>query len=143
MSAIAVDIVLTLVASSVYLAVTVVAGLRGRRGKAKTGEPVALLLAMLCLDLFAYNGLQLIWDLSGQTFWHSLNAAAACPAPALFYHLVIGFVGQRRRYRRALIASYIYFGSLGAACVAAAFFSVLEGFPNGQTWAVLTLAGLS
>jgi len=134
--------VLTLIASPVYLAIVVISALRGRQGR--TAEPVAWLLALLCLDLFTYNIVQLLADLTGrsQPFWLWFNAAAAAGAVTLFYQLVISFVGQRRRHRRALVASYMYFGSLAVACLVPVAVPSFGWFPNGGVWAVLMLLGL-
>jgi two-component system sensor histidine kinase HydH len=134
------DIVLTLVASSAFLAVTILAAWRGRRGRA--AEPVAWLLALLCLDLFTYNVAQLIADLTSERPWRWLNAAASPLAVALFYHLVIAFVGKRRAYRRMLIASYTYFGAIAAASISPLVLASMRGFPQGKVWAWLMLCGL-
>ena len=142
-TAITLDITLTLVASAAFLAIAVVAALRGRQGR--NAEPVAWVLAVLCLDLFVYNIAQLIADLMGrsQPFWPWLNAAAACGAMAFSYHLVIAFVGQRRKHRAALVVSHLYFGGIAGASLMPGAVQSFAWFPNGRLWAGLLLLGMA
>ncbi len=139
-NAVAVDITLALIASASFLAVTILAARRGRR--AGGADPVGWVLVWLCLDLFAYNTLQLIADLTEQPVWRWFNAAAATQACTLFYHLVIAFVGRRRANRWALLAAYVYFGALGIGCVSPVVLPQLAAFPNSPVWAVLMLVGM-
>jgi len=140
MSAVGVDIILTLVASSAFLAVTILAAWRGRRGRA--AEPVAWILALLCVDLVTYNVVQLIADLTGEKPWRWLNAAASPLAAALFYHLVVAFVGKRREHRRMLVASYGYFGSISLASLSPFVAASMKFFPQSTPWALLMLVGM-
>jgi len=131
------DIVLSLAGSAAFLAIAVVAWLRGRNASIK---PVAWPFALLCLDLFAYNLLQAISDSTSQPAWRWLNAATASLAAPFFYHLVIAFVGRRRKLKTQLLAVYTYFSAIAAACLAPFF---IEGntFPGGDTWAIVILIG--
>ena len=98
------DFIISLISGVAFLALTVVATSRAKR------DPLARLLSLLCVDLVAYGTSEAISTLTTHGLWDWINQAAASLAPALFYHLVIAFVGQRRRYRPALIASLFYFG---------------------------------
>ena len=140
MSAVGIDIMLTLVASSAFFAVTILAAWRGRRGRA--AEPVAWLLALLCVDLLTYNVPQLIADLTDEKPWRWVNAAASPLAAALFYHLVVAFVGKRRAHRRMLAASYTFFGSISLASLSPFVAAEMRGFPQGTAWAWLMLVGM-
>jgi two-component system sensor histidine kinase HydH len=128
------DIVLSMLGSAAFLAVAVLAWLRGRE------KSVAWPFALLCLDLFAYNLLQAITDLTNQPVWGWLNAAAASAATPFFYHLVTAFVGRRRALGRPLLAVYAYFLVLSALCLQP-FFIVGNSFPGGSSWAIAVLAG--
>ncbi|MBK7864468.1 MAG: HAMP domain-containing histidine kinase [Archangiaceae bacterium] len=128
------DIVLSMLGSAAFLAVAVLAWLRGRE------KNVAWPFSLLCLDLFAYNLLQAITDLTNQPAWGCLNAAAASFATPFFYHLVTAFVGKRRALGPALLAVYLYFGALAALCLQPFF---IEGnqFPGSSGWAIAVLCG--
>lgn len=132
-----VDIVLSVLGSAAFLAVAVLAWLRGR---VKGTGPVAWPFALLCVDMFAYNLLQAISDLTLQPAWHWLNAVSASSAAPLFYQLVVAFVGRRYPLRWAIRACDVWFFTLALCCLAP-FFGIAETFPGGDTWAVLMLVG--
>src|SRR5512142_3145244 len=100
------DFVVSLVASAMFLSLAVLAASRGKR------DPLARLLAVLCVDLVSYGTSEAIGVLTPQRLWDWINETSASLAPALFYHLVIAFVGRRIALRRTLFASYMYFGTL-------------------------------
>lgn len=131
------DVILSLAGSAAFLALGVLAVLRGRNAGIK---PVAWPFALLCLDLFAYNLTQAISETTAQPSWHWLNAVAASIVTPFYYHLVIAFVGRRRQLGGPLLAVYAAFLAIGVACLAPFF---LEGntFPGGGTWAVVILLG--
>jgi signal transduction histidine kinase len=128
------DIVLSMLGSAAFLAVAVLAWLRGRE------KNVAWPFALLCLDLFAYNLLQAISDLTAQPIWGRLTAATASAATPLFYHLVIAFVGRRRALAWVLLAAYVYFGVIALMCLLP-FFVEGNTFPGSDRWALAVLAG--
>lgn len=132
-----VDIGLSLAGSAIFLAIAVLAVLRGRDPRVK---PVAWPFALLCLDLFAYNLTQAISDSTEQPSWHWLNGVAASLVAPFFYHLVIAFVGKRRELGRPLLVVYLYFFAFAAACLQP-FFIPGNDFPGGSSWAVAMLAG--
>jgi signal transduction histidine kinase len=133
------DIALSLGASASFLAIAVLAFLRRNDPLAKS---VAWPFVLLCLDLFAYNLFQALADqsLHDASTWRSLNAAAASLATPFFYHLVVAFVGARRRLGKWLLVTYIYFAGLTLACLAP-LFEAGSQFPGGSLWAQLLLAG--
>jgi two-component system sensor histidine kinase HydH len=131
------ELALALVASAAFLAIAALAVSRGRR------DAMGLRLALLCLDLFAYDISQLIKSLTPDRGWNWMNAATASLAPALFYDLVITFVARRRALRFAVIVSYMYFGLVAVACVSPVLVASMDRFPGGDSWAIAMLAGMA
>jgi len=134
------DFSLSLVAGAAFFALAVVAAARGKR------DPLARLLAVLCVNLVVYAMSETVKDLRSQ-FNNSLldwiNSAAGSISPALFYHLVVAFVGQRKSLRRAIVASYIYFGALALFSLSPIVFAGNTRFVNGPAWASGMLAGMA
>jgi signal transduction histidine kinase len=54
----------------------------------------------------------------------------------------MAFIGQRRLRRPSIVAFYVYFSSIGIACLLPPVVPFLSTFPNGRVWAWLMLAGL-
>ncbi len=133
----AMEVPATAFACAAFLAMAVLAALRGRR------EPLASRFANLCVWLFAYNSFEIISLLSPNAAWNDSNAASAALVPPAFFHFVMTFVGQRRARRREIIAYYVYFTALALACFSPAITPAMAGFPNGPRWAVLMLAGMA
>ena len=135
------DFVVSVIASAGFLALAVLAASRGRR------DPLARLFAVLCLDLIAYGTSETIKDLRHHlltvTVWDWINAATASVAPALFYHLVIGFVGRRKALRSALVVSYAFFGLLALVSLSPIVVRSAERFVNGPAWAGGMLLGMA
>ncbi len=133
------DFVVSLVSSAAFLALTVLAASRGKR------DPLARLLAVLCVNFVLYNSSEAIGVLGTNRknlLWDWINDASGSMAPPLFYHLIVAFVGKRKLLRRALIASYTYFGVLAALSLAPLIFVRLLWFPGSAVWAVGMLIGM-
>lgn len=56
-------------------------------------SPLALPLALLCLDLFTWNTASLIFDLSGQLPWRWLDLSTSPLSTPLTFDFVLTFVG--------------------------------------------------
>src|SRR5579859_1147342 len=79
-------------------------------GRAKS--PIALPLALLSLDLFAWNFADLAWDLTANATWRRLDTGASWLTPPLALHVVVAFVGKTRALRSMLVAAYLFFALL-------------------------------
>ena len=134
------DFAVSLITSAAFFALAALAASRGKR------DPLARLLAVLCLDLVAYGTSEAIKDfheLSPHRAWLWINAATASLAPPLFYHFVVAFVGRRRALRPALTVSYAFYGTLSALSLSPIFVPSMDRFVNGPIWAGGMLAGMA
>ena len=131
------NFVLALATSTAFLAMTVLAASRGRR------DPLARVLSLLCLDLFAYGTAEASFMISSKLLWHWIADAFASMAPALFYHFTCGFVGRRTSLRVFIGVAYCYFGVLALVCLAPLGFASGAAISGGSGWAIATLAGLT
>ncbi|MCC6873721.1 MAG: HAMP domain-containing histidine kinase [Sandaracinaceae bacterium] len=126
----------TLGASACFLGLAALAAVRAQR------NPLALPLALLCADLFAYNSLDVLGSLLGGVEWEWLEAATASLAAPLMLHFILAFVGARRAQRTVLIASYVFFGALALASVSPLAVPAMRWFPSSDRWAQLMLLGV-
>ncbi|HEY1956195.1 MAG TPA: ATP-binding protein [Polyangiaceae bacterium] len=134
------DFVVSLVACGAFVALTVLAASRGKR------DPLARLLALLCVNLVLYSSSEAIGVLGnhhGKPLWDWINDVTASEAPPLFYHFVVAFVGRRKALRPALIACHLFFGALAILCFSPILVRQMAWFPGGAAWAALMLAGLA
>src|SRR6266542_1592073 len=95
-----------LVACACHLALAILAVTR--RGR----SPLALPLALLCIDLFVWNAADLAGELSGDRAWEKLDAALSWLAPPLALQIIAGFVGRARSLRPLLAVAYVFFAQL-------------------------------
>jgi two-component system, NtrC family, sensor histidine kinase HydH len=128
--------IFTLSACVVFLGLAAIAAVRGAK------NPLALPLAMLCVDMFAYNSLQFLGTLTRSQEWEWVESAAAALAAPLLTHLALVFLGQRREHRIALGATYAYFCLLALSSLLPLFAPALERYPGGNLWALLMLLGI-
>jgi signal transduction histidine kinase len=84
-------------------------------------SPLAIPLALLCLDMFAWNIAALADEVSNDPAWHHLDIAISPFAPPLALHLTIAFIGRTRNYRALLIAAYAGFALLSLASIVSEF----------------------
>ncbi len=126
----------TIAASAGFLGLAALAAFRGAR------NPLALPLALLCVDLFAYNGLEAADSSTASHPWKGLESAAAALAAPLLVHFTLAFLGARRTQRRFLFAVYAYFGLVVVSCLAPAVIPAMRDYPGGDTWALAMLAGI-
>src|SRR5438067_5615333 len=78
----------------------------------RTRSSIALLLALLCLDLFVWNFATLAWELTGSAAWRRLDTAVSWLTPPLALQLVAAFVGRTRALRRVVVFAYVFFAQL-------------------------------
>lgn len=113
---------LSLIACAAILALGVVALLRGGR------DPIALPLALLCLDMSIWNFATLAEQVSRVPEWGYLDIAFSPLTPPLALHVILAFLGRLRQLRWLLILAYALFGA-SALIAASAFVSEL-----GKEW---------
>src|SRR5678816_2233060 len=133
------DFVVSLVSSGAFVALTVLAASRGKR------DPLARLLALLCVNLVLYSSSEAIGVRGGhraKPMWEWINDVTASESPPLFYHLVVAFVGQRKAMQKAIIVCHAYFGVLAILCASPFVFRRMMWFPGGVHWAIAMLAGM-
>ncbi|MCZ7683559.1 MAG: hypothetical protein M5U28_34200 [Sandaracinaceae bacterium] len=99
--------IFSLAASAAFLGLAALAAVRGAK------NPLALPLALVCVDLFAYNSLEVLGSLSGSPRWEWLESVAAAFAAPLLVHFTLVFLGLRRERRALLIGTYAYLRSGG------------------------------
>ena len=88
------------------LAFAIVAWLRRAR------SALALPLALLFLDVFAWNFADLANQLTSESGWRRIDRACSSVLPALALHVVALFVGRVRELRPGLALAYAAFGAL-------------------------------
>ncbi|HEY3452003.1 MAG TPA: ATP-binding protein [Myxococcales bacterium] len=110
-------------------------------------SPLALPLALLCLDLFAMNGSDVANAVTlargpQQRDWVWADSiAASLLLPAALY-LVLAFVGKRRAWRVPMGVAWAYYGGIAAFC-ATAFLGVqaARDFAGNRPWSYSLLPG--
>jgi signal transduction histidine kinase len=86
-----------------------------------TRSPLAVPLALLCLNIFAWMGADLAWHVSGVSAWHFIDHSLTPWTAPLALQFVLTFVGRRRALRPALLVVCLAAASLSAVVVRAAF----------------------
>lgn len=106
-------------------------------------SPLAMPLALLAADLFAWNFALAAADLSQSPIWPWLDATATPLTAPLGLDFVLVFVGQRRSLRRLRRAAYACFGLLSSIVAASALFPALREVtgPQARAWPLMLLAG--
>jgi signal transduction histidine kinase len=107
---------------------------RGGRG------PLAVPLALLCLDLFAWHTADLAHRLTGSPAADWLDHALSPLTAPLSLEFVLAFTGERRRMRAVRALAWTALGALSLASAAAFVLPGARDFPGSQTWAALHLA---
>ncbi len=133
------DVVMALGASAAFLAIAVLAALKGRRGES---GPVAWRMSLFCLDLFTYDVFQALSDLNSASVWRWLRDGAASLAPALFYHLVLTFIGRRKSFTVPLAIAYVYCVLLSLGCLAPMVVSSAPDIAGNAAWALAMLVAI-
>lgn len=100
-------------------------------------SPLALLVGLLSLDLFAWNFASFAYVVSGRPEWHWLDLSLSPFSGALQLHVVLAFAGRLRRFRWALLASYLLLGALAAGGVLAFVLPSARAWIDSQLWTTL------
>src|SRR5690606_28450371 len=125
-----------LAASAGFLGLAALAALRGAK------NPLGLPLALLCVDLFAYNGLEVLGSVTGSRAWEGPESAAAALAAPLLIHFTLAFLGARKEQRACLLLVCAYFGLVALSCLVAPGVPALAEYPAGPAWAAVMLVGV-
>jgi two-component system sensor histidine kinase HydH len=102
-------------------------------------SPLALPLALLCLDISGWTGAGVAYDRSQSLGWKFLDHALTPLTAPLALRFVLIFVGRRRAHRATLAIAFAACGALGAS----SFWFVLPGvrpFSDSHVWAALLLS---
>jgi signal transduction histidine kinase len=116
------------------LSLAVTAMVAGRR------SPLARALAALCFCLFGWNFATLARRLFGGDAFSVLDSFFTALSPALVLEVVLAFVGLSRRHRVVRGLSWLAFGALAAASLAALAVRALVPWLDSASWSLLFLA---
>ena len=106
-------------------------------------SPLRFPLIMLCLNMAVWSFSAAAYDLFGGFGWRWLELTAAPFFVPLELHVVLAFVGRRRRHAFFLAVVYLYFFALAAiSSVWAIVWGISEPSAETQTWAVFYVGGL-
>lgn len=105
-------------------------------------SPLALPLALLSLDLFAWNFASFAFSVSGLAAWRWLDVTASPWSPPLALFLAATFVGKRRAWRWPLWIAFTLFGALSCVGALAFFAPWARAVLAGSMWSALYLAAL-
>src|SRR2546430_2435275 len=100
---------------------------------------LALLLALLFLDVFAWNLATLVFEVSRQPVWTWLDHSTSPLTVPLALEFVLAFVGQERRFARLRILAWIPFILLSLVPTLALFWPGAREWDQAGPWAA-TLA---
>jgi two-component system, NtrC family, sensor histidine kinase HydH len=102
---------------------------------------LALPLALLCLDIAAWNLADLAFERTRDPSWKLIDHALSPLTAPLLLHFVLVFTGMRRRLAGVLVAAYVPAAALAVSAVGAFFVPALYRFQRGDGWAFTLLAG--
>ena len=101
---------------------------------------LALLLAILSLNLFFWNFATLAYEISGVAAWHWLDHATSPLSAPLALHFALVFAGRRRQLGWVIAVAYAAFGLISAASSLAFLFAWARRFTDSPAWAGAHLA---
>lgn len=109
--------------------------------KRRSTAPLALLLAILAIDCFAWNAADLAEHFSSAPAgWALLDDASSSLTMPLAFHFGLAFLGLAKRLRPTIVVSYLIFGSLALANLAAFVFPAAHAFADSDAWGYTLLA---
>ena len=98
-------------------------------------SPLAVPLALLCLDIVGWTGATLAYQLSHVEAWHWLDHALVPWTAPLGLHFVLVFVGRRRAHRRTVHAALLAGAILSAVGFLALAVPAARDFIASPWWA--------
>jgi two-component system sensor histidine kinase HydH len=108
-----------------------------------TVSPLALPVALLCLDIFGWIGAGLAHDVSGDAGWRWVDHALTPWTPPLALQFILAFVGRRREFRTTLRLVAVVGAGLSAVSAAAFFVPAVQPFIGSPAWSILLLVILA
>ena len=105
-----------------------------------TSSPLAVPLALLCLDIFGWTGAGLAYQLSEAPGWRWLDHALTPWTAPLALHFVLLFVGRRRALRGVLYLAGVGAGALSLVSFAAFATPAVQPFIGSPSWSIVFLS---
>jgi two-component system sensor histidine kinase HydH len=99
--------------------------------------PIARVLCLLTLDIFALNLADVAADLSSPEIWNRVDHFAAALTTPLAAHFIILFVGRGRALRGLVAAVYALFGGVALLVL------LRPGFGGSAAWSGAILGGIA
>jgi two-component system sensor histidine kinase HydH len=103
-------------------------------------SPLAVPLALLCLDILGWTAAGLAYNLSHAASWRWLDHALTPWTAPLALQFVLLFVGRRRALRGALYVAGLACGSLSVLPVLAFVLPSVRPFIGSPSWSVLLMS---
>lgn len=127
---------LGIIATTGHLGIVILILRRGRK------NPLWLPLLLLCSSMTVWSFAAAIHQLFGGLGWRWLEGTVSPILIPLALHVVLSFVGRRRRHIVFLTANYIYFVALSVVGAVWLFGRDMpEHSPESQAWAMAFLLG--
>ena len=105
-----------------------------------TSSPLAVPLALLCLDIFGWTAAGLAYNLSHAPGWRWLDHALTPWTAPLALHFVLLFVGRRRALRGALHFAGIASGALSLVSFVAFAVPSVQPFIGSPQWSIALMS---
>jgi two-component system sensor histidine kinase HydH len=105
-----------------------------------TRSPLAVPLALLCLDIFGWTGASVAYQVSGVRQWSWIDHALTPLTVPLALQFILAFVGRRRELRATLRLVSVASGALCIAPVAAFFLPAVRPFIGSRAWSTWLLS---
>jgi two-component system sensor histidine kinase HydH len=103
-------------------------------------SPLAVPLALLCLDIVGWTGAGLAYKLSNDASWHWLDHALTPWTAPLALQFVLLFVGRRRALRGALYVTGLACGSLSVVSLLAFVVPSVRPFIGSPSWSIVLMS---
>lgn len=127
---------ISLVTCAGHLTLAILSIMRGWK------SPLALVLALLAIDLFSWNAADVAADFSASEAWNRLDHVASAMTMPLAFHFVLLFLGRARELRRVIKLSYFAFVAVAVTDLLSFSVTELKGFGGSKPWAALLLSGV-
>jgi signal transduction histidine kinase len=105
-----------------------------------TRSPLAIPLALLCLDIAAWTAAGLARHLSGNSLWQWLDHALTPWTAPLALQFALAFIGRRRALRATLVVAFVACGGPCVAPLLAFVMPAVRPFVGSDLWAASILA---
>jgi signal transduction histidine kinase len=103
-------------------------------------SPLAIPLALLCLDIAGWTAAGLAGQLTGNSLWQWLDHALTPWTAPLALQFALVFIGRRRALRATLLVAFVACGGPSIAPLLAFVAPAVRPFVGSDLWAVSILA---